>query len=85
MKRPMFPDVPNVVWYPDKVIPKGPYCYDERGVCPCWGRSEHHPEQENGYCTYMLQRDWLDDGIPLLWDQVKCCGVNMEREDDELP
>lgn len=75
--KPMFPEQ-NVVWVPAEVIPNGLYCYDERGVCPCWGRSANHPEQENGYCTYLMQKDWESDTLSFLWDQVKECGINME-------
>ena len=40
------------------VIPKGGYCYGEKGTCPYWTLSENHPEQENGYCAYLKQGDW---------------------------
>ena len=79
--KPMFPGQ-NEVWVPADVIPHGLYCYDERGTCPCWGRSTHHPEQENGYCTYLMQKDWEWEGISLLWDRVKECNVNAEWEED---
>lgn len=66
-----------------KLIPHGLYCYDEHGVCPAWGMSENHPKQENGFCTYMMLRDWEDEGVSLLWDQVKECGINLCWEEYE--
>jgi len=77
-------------------IPHGPYCYEiieiERDkknekpimtvhVCPYWYRDSTKPEQMNGYCAYMDIGDWDDEGFGLLWDQVKCCGINEEYED----
>jgi hypothetical protein len=67
-------------------IPWGPYCYRINGspnpttggipieVCPHWGRHAQRPDQENGYCSFTGATDWMDG--TMLWDQVKCCGVN---------
>ena len=57
-------------------IPNGIYCYDENGVCPFWGIDKTKPEQENGYCVFIPLNDWESEGFPLLWDQVKECGIN---------
>ena len=68
-----------------KEIPHGSHCYDEKGVCSAWGIAPNMPAQENGYCTYTLVKDWIPSkfqGIPLLWDQVKCCGINEEEGND---
>ena len=62
-------------------IPKGPYCYDENGVCPFWCIEPIHPTQENGYCSFLRLGDW-DLSLGLLWDQVKECGVNDDVEND---
>jgi len=74
------------------VIPAGAYCYrpvstDENGclkisLCPYWGRDDSRPAQESGYCAYLGSGDWESEGISLLWDQVKECGLN---DDDEVP
>lgn len=72
----------HVVFIAEDVIPKGLYCYDEKGVCPAWGRSAYYPPQENGYCTFLMQGDWENEGVSLLWDQVKECGVNCETDDE---
>jgi hypothetical protein len=34
------------------VIPKGFYCYDEKGVCPYWSLKEDLPEKENGIVLF---------------------------------
>lgn len=40
------------------VIPKGPYCYDENGICPYWSLNAYYSEQENGYCAFLDKGDW---------------------------
>lgn len=59
-----------------KEIPKGIYCYDKNGVCPYWSRNPDYPNQENGYCSYLMRGDWEANHLSLLWDQVKECGIN---------
>jgi len=70
-----------------KDIPKGPYCYTMiEGVytpCPHWSMREDKPHQENGYCSFLGEGDWEDDGPSLLWDQVKECGVNDNIDEKE--
>lgn len=39
-------------------IPKGMYCYDEKGKCPFWSIKEDLPEQENGYCSFLGKSDY---------------------------
>lgn len=73
-----------------EVIPHGPYCYTilnaphrpikapwviQTKLCPYWSLNKEKPEQMNGYCSYLEKGDW-EDGVDLLWDQVKNCGVN---------
>jgi len=67
------------------VIPPGMYCYTMIGVsnmrldiipCPYWSLSPDHEDQDNGYCAFLESGDWEDDGMGLLWDQVKACGEN---------
>lgn len=76
------------------VIPKGMYCYSRssdidntggRNVLPCpyWGTDPTRRSQENGYCAYLKSGDWSDEGVSLLWDQVKECRVNDDLEDEE--
>lgn len=64
------------------VIPSGPYCYGAKGPCPYWGMSEDQENQDNGYCALLKQGDWEHDGIALLWDQCKACGVNEDLAGD---
>lgn len=59
-------------------IPKGIYCYDENGICPFWDKSSEHHHQESGYCHFLKIGDWESEGVSLLWDQVKECGINIE-------
>lgn len=76
-------------------IPSGLYCYEPQGkmdkhgrlktkMCPFWGIDPNHERQNNGYCRYLDLKDWEDDGFPMLWDQVKCCGVNDEIDEADL-
>lgn len=60
----------------ENAIPKGPYCYDDRGLCPFWEKREGKPSQEDGYCHYLNFGDWESETLSLLWDQVKECGIN---------
>ena len=57
-------------------IPWGTYCYDKRGTCPYWGKDPAHHDQENGFCTLLVENDWGPNGDALLWDQVKLCSNN---------
>lgn len=51
------------------VIPKGVYCYDDKGICPYWSIAEDAEEQENGYCKFLGKGDRE---------------FNQENEDDEI-
>jgi len=72
----------------EDLIPQGHYCYELLSVesegamkikpCHYWSRRKDKPEQENGFCGYMDKGDWEIDGISLLWDQAKECGIKQE-------
>lgn len=66
-------------------IPVGTYCYDNSGLCPFF---DFHPQIDyhtNGYCHLMHNGDWFtSDRIGLLWDQVKICGINECRIEDNM-
>lgn len=65
----------------DSVIPSGGYCYDSKGTCPYWDKSEIHEEQNNGFCWFKGRGDWSDPlSCGLLWDQCKECGINEEEK-----
>ena len=62
---------------PEELIPEGMYCHDRKGKpCIYWYSDSNHDEQDNGYCFYLDRGDWESDGLSLLWDQCKECGVN---------
>lgn len=42
----------------ESLIPKGMYCYDEKGKCPYWSRRDDLPSQENGYCSFLEKSDF---------------------------
>ena len=42
----------------EEKIPKGLYCYDERGICPYWRRIDGREEQEDGWCDYLGKGDY---------------------------
>lgn len=63
------------------LIPKGIYCYDENGICPYWPKRKDKPNMENGYCSFLGWGDWEQEGLTLLWDQVKECRINEDLED----
>lgn len=79
-----------------KAIPEGIYCHgvlipdgsDNVGrpkfknphMCPYWSKDPKAPDQESGRCSFMDKKDG-DDGVFLLWDQVKECGI--KDTDDE--
>lgn len=70
-------------------IPVGFYCYERLGEdasittgfkirpCPFWSKREGKPEQQDGYCSLLGAGDWEQDGLSLLWDQVKECNENI--------
>jgi len=68
------------------IIPEGNYCYtlgaDGRfQTCSFWHSDLTRPGQENGYCAYLKRGDWDNNGLGLLWDQCKECGVNEYQQD----
>jgi len=40
-----------------KDIPRGYYCYDERGDCPYWDINPELPKQANGVCNFLGKSD----------------------------
>jgi hypothetical protein len=61
---------------PEKYIPDGIYCYNNFSKCPFWDMNKDMPHQNSGYCHYLKEGDWYEDGTMLLWDQVKECDIN---------
>ena len=70
-------------------IPPGPYCYFSSRCpddlkfkpCPYWDCDPDKGSQEFGYCHYLQRGDWEEiNGMGLLWDQVKECGINTSWE-----
>lgn len=56
-------------------IPEGTYCYDKH-TCPYWASNPFAGDQGSGICIFLNEYDSDEPGIPLLWDQVKSCGIN---------
>ena len=65
---------------PEKYIPKGLYCYNEKQVCPFYDKDPNKPKQENGYCHYLKIGDWEQEHLSLLWDMCKECDINDDME-----
>lgn len=78
----------------EELIPRGNYCYTmteepssenrfrlKIKLCPFWSNNPDQPDQGSGYCSYLKQGDWMENGTFLLWDQVKECGINLPPED----
>lgn len=65
------------------LIPRGLYCYDDRGTCTYWSSMADRPPQENGYCAFLEKGDQELQG-GLLWDQCKECGINNELDEEDL-
>jgi hypothetical protein len=63
-------------------IPFGYYCYDEEGICKYWTIDKTKPPQMNGYCGFLKSGDSDVEGISLLWDQCKECGINIGEENE---
>ena len=62
-------------WIPSNTC----YCYnyDTRGnliICKWWSKRDDKPNQNNGYCEYIKERDWQYKNASLLWDKCKECG-----------
>jgi len=75
-------------------IPNGPYCYEfvktkfkffkqAISLCPFWDCDKSQEKMQNGYCHYLKQGDWDNQGFGLLWDQCKECGINQEDGPNE--
>jgi hypothetical protein len=70
------------------------YCYEsitqsktEAGVfpitnlCPYWRIASDKPETLSGYCLFLKEGDWEEDGTMALFDQLKNCDINNDFED----
>lgn len=64
-------------------IPRGVYCYNEKGRCPYWDMKPELPHQASGYCHYLSAGDDDAGGTTLLWDQCKECDINWGDDDQE--
>lgn len=78
-------------------IPTGIYCYEalsivkgEQGepimktrVCPYFSYDLSKGSQNCGKCNYLEVSDWEGTSNGLLWDQVKCCGINEDWDEIE--
>lgn len=67
------------------VIPRGIYCYDEKGVCPYWYRDIEYEEHVNGWCEYMAKYDWernLENGN-MEW--IGKDGITFVTKPNEVP
>lgn len=78
------------------LVPHGNYCYSWEEVpsvknnfrgkvkkCPFWDSFyPKMPDQSYGFCHLMKIGDFTKDGTVLLWDQVKCCGINLLDESE---
>lgn len=80
---------------PQQHVPNGHYCYtraperDADGsfgveTCPFWDLNLEYPHRENGYCRLLEVGDW-EDGIGVVWDQIKECDINVEFESEAIP
>ena len=58
-----------------RIIPEGEYCYNQSGNCPFSDIDTDQEDQLDGYCHFLKEGDWGDDGYGLLWDQCKACGI----------
>lgn len=57
----------------------GPYLIPTTSNCPYWNRNH----DGTFYCSATgTTSEWGD--LVLLWDQVKCCGYNLENDDNDL-
>jgi len=65
------------------LIPEGHYCYGKRMRCPFWDNVPHFPKQNNGYCHFLNRGDFQEEGLGLIWDSIKECGVNEYNNDYE--
>jgi len=69
----------------ESLIPKGEYCYDEKGRCPYWSLRTDLPKQENGYCSFIEKSDFdINEGIGKIpWENGK--GELTITEPHEIP
>ena len=74
---------------PINFIPDGPYCYNGKVGCPFWlNRGKVYIEEYDEWipkicCNYLNQDTIEEDGLLLIYDSIKQCGVNDEYEYQE--
>ena len=52
-------------------IPKGDYCYDEKGPCLYWSCRKDLSEQENGCCSFLGINDFEENSKIEVYDTKK--------------
>ena len=79
----------------EMLIPNNPYyCYQSctqskdnpavfpiTELCPYWRVASDKSETLSGYCLFLEEGDWEENGTMALFDQLKCCGINDERKE----
>lgn len=70
----------------ESLIPKGDYCYDEKGNCPYWSIKPDLPKQENGYCSFIEKSDFEinEEHGDLKWQNTEG-EVTMVTKPHEIP
>jgi len=41
-----------------RLIPRGSYCYSDKGNCPYWSIRKGKRKMRNGYCAFLEKGDW---------------------------
>lgn len=63
-----------------KRIPKGPYCYDENGLCPYWSVAGKGEDRVT-HCSFL---GITDEDYFTLEDQIKECAINDDFRGEDL-
>lgn len=83
----------------EELIPENPsYCYQSisqdkdnpttfpiTNLCPYWRIASDKEETLNGYCLFLGEGDWEENGTMALFDQLKECGINDQWEELDYP
>jgi hypothetical protein len=66
----------------ESVIPKGIYCHDEQNICPYWSSRKDEYGDLIGCCKYLDTDDEKEEGLSLLFEQCKMCGINEDLDEE---
>jgi hypothetical protein len=77
----IIPDNPSYCYKSIRQSKDNPDIFPITELCPYWRIAVDKPKTLDGYCLFLEEGDWQEDGTMALFDQLKNCGINNSYND----